>query len=119
MPTANITLTPVKAATADAAAQVILNRLDTQLRRLNNGWTMGYYNLKLTVSDIKATYAAAHQNIDFLSFLGVIETAEYEQLHKTLRLARRGAVDRRDIFNSNAAHDKIRREIAESCPPCD
>lgn len=119
MTTANITLTPVTAFTANAAALVILNRIDTQIRRLDNGWTFGYYSLKLTVSDIKATYAAAFQNIEFLSFIGVIETHDYEHLRNTLTKARRGALERRDTFNSNAAHDKIRRELAESCPPCD
>jgi hypothetical protein len=119
MTTDNITLTPISAFTANAAALVILNRIDTQIRRLDNGWTFGYYNLKLTVSDIKATYAAAYQNIEFLSFLGVIETPDYEQLRNTLTKARRGALERRDIFTSNKAHDKIRNDLAKAYHPCD
>ena len=114
MTTANITLTPVTAFTANAAALVILNRIDTQIYRLNNAWTRGWNDIALTVSDIKATYAAAYQNIEFLSFIGVIETPDYEQLRDAITKARRGALERRETFNANKAHDKIRNDLAKS-----
>lgn len=114
MTTANITLTPVTAATANAAALVILNRIDTQICRLNNAWSGGWNHIDMTVSDIKATYAAVHQNIEFLSFIGVIETPDYEQLRTDSIKARRGAIDRRDTFLANKAHDKIRNDLAKS-----
>jgi hypothetical protein len=114
MTTDNITLTPVTAAVANAAALVILNRIDTQLYRLNTAWSCGWNHIDMTVSDIKATYAAAYQNIEFLSFIGVIETPDYEQLRNTLTDARRGALSRRDTFNANKAHDKIRNDLAKS-----
>ena len=114
MTTANITLTPISAFTANAAALVILNRIDTQIRRLDNAWSGLWNNIKLNLSDIDHTYAAAFQNIEFLSFLGVIETPDYEQLRNALTKARRGALERRDTFNANKAHDKIRNDLAKS-----
>jgi hypothetical protein len=119
MTTANITLTPVTAFTANAAALVILNRIDTQICRLNNAWSGGWNTIDMTVSDIKATYAALYQNIEFLSFIGVIETPDYEQLRTASIKARRGAIDRRDTFLANKAHDKIRNDLAKSYKPCD
>lgn len=114
MTTANITLTPVTTAVANAAALVILNRIDTQIYRLNNAWSRGWNDIEMTVSDIKATYAAVYQNIEFLSFIGVIETPDYEQLRTDSIKARRGAIDRRDTFLANKAHDKIRNDLAKS-----
>lgn len=119
MTTANITLTPVTAATANAAALVILNRIDTQIYRLHDAWSCGCNHIDMTVSDIKATYAAVYQNIEFLSFIGAIETADYEQLRNAITKARRGALERRDTFNANKAHDKIRNDLAKSYKPCD
>jgi len=114
MTTANITLTPVTAATANAAAQVILNRVDTQICRLNNAWSGGWNTIEMTVFEIKATYAAVAQNIEFLSFIGVIETPDYEQLSTAIYKARRDAIDRRDTFFANKAHNKIRNDLAKS-----
>ena len=114
MTTDNITLTPVNAAVANAAAQVILNRLATQFRRLENGWSGGWNDLKLKVSDIKTTNRAAYQNIEVLGFLGVITPEEQCKLRTELRGAVNGAIDRRETFNANKAHDKIRNDLAKS-----
>lgn len=114
MTTDNITLTPVTAATANAAAQVILNRLDTNIRNLEQAWSGNYYDLKLTVSDIKKTTAAAFQNIDFLWFLGVITLETKSQLRTQAYGANKGAIDRRDTRLANKAHDKIRNDLAKS-----
>jgi hypothetical protein len=114
MTTENITLTPINAATANAAAQVILNRLDIQIRNLEQAWSGGYYDLKFTVSDIKKTTAAAFQNIDFLWFLGVITLENKSQLRTQVYGANRGAIDRRDTRLANKAHDKIRNDLAKS-----
>ena len=119
MTTDNITLTPVTAAVANAAAQVILNRLDINIRNLEQAWSGGYYDLKLTVSDIKKTTAAAFQNIDFLWFLGVITLENKSQLRTQVYGANRGATDRRETRLANKAHDKIRNDLAKAHKPCD
>jgi hypothetical protein len=114
MTTDNITLTPVNAATANTAALVILNRIDTHIRRLNNAWSGLWNNIKLNLSDIDHTYATIYQDIEFLSFIGVIEKPDYEQLRTDSIKARRGAIDRRNTFKANKAHDKIRNDLAKS-----
>jgi hypothetical protein len=119
MTTDTITLKPVTAAVANAAAQVILNRLCTQIRRLENAWSGGWNNLKLTLSDIKTTNRAAYQNIEVLGFFGVITPEEQSQLRTQLYGVVNGAIDRRDTFLANKAHDKIRNDLAKSGKPCD
>lgn len=114
MTTADITLKPINAATANQAAQITLNRLNDQIDNLNRAYTGGCRNLKLTVSDIKKTTAAAFQNIDFLWFFGVITLENKSQLRTQVYGANRGAIDRRDTFNANKAHDKIRNDLAKS-----
>ena len=119
MTSATITLAPINAATANAAAQVILNRLATQIRRLENGWSGGWNDLKLTVSDIKTTYNAAHYNIEFLYDLCVITVGERQQLRNELHDAKQGVNARRETYLANKAHDKIRNDLAKSYKPCD
>jgi hypothetical protein len=119
MTTDTITLKPINAATANAAAQVILNRLDTQIRRLENGWSGGWNGTKLTVADIKTTYNAAHYNIEFLYDLCVINVGERQQLRNQLHNAKQGVNTRRETHIANAAHDKIRNDLAKSGKPCD
>ena len=119
MTTDNITLIPVTAAVANSAAQTILNRLDINIRNLEQAWSGNYYDLKLTVSDIKKTTAAAFQNIDFLWFLGVITLENKSQLRTQVYGANRGATDRRETRLANKAHDKIRNDLAKAHKPCD
>jgi hypothetical protein len=114
MTTDNITLTPVTAAVANAAALVILNRLDTQIRRLNNAWSGGWDNLKLTLNDITTTHTVAYQNIEVLGFFGVITPEAQSQLRTQLYGAHRDALRRRETHNANKAHDKIRNDLAKS-----
>ena len=111
MTSATITIAPITAATANAAALVILNRIDTQIRRLDNGWSGGCYNLKLTVSDIMQTATAAFQNIEVLGFFGVITPETQSQLRTQLYGARRGAIDRRDTFAANKAQLASDRQL--------
>jgi hypothetical protein len=99
----NITLTPVTAATANAAALVILNRIDTQIRRLENAWSGGWDNLKLTLRDIATIHTVAYQNIETLGFFGVITPETQSQLRAQLYGAHRDALRRRDTFAANKA----------------
>ena len=110
----NITLTPISAFTANAAALVILNRIDTQIRRLENAWSGGWDNLKLTLPDITMSHTVAYQNIEVLGFFGVITPETQSQLRTQLYGAHRDALRRRETFNANKAHDKIRNDLAKS-----
>jgi hypothetical protein len=114
MTTDNITLTPVTAATANAAAQVILNRVDTQIRRLNNAWSGGWDNLKLTLNDITTTHTVAYQNIEVLGFFGVITPEAQSQLRTQLYGAHRDALRRRDTFKANKAQAASDRQLIEN-----
>lgn len=114
MTTDNITLTPVNAATANTAALVILNRIDTHIRRLNNAWSGLWNNIKLNLSDIDHTYATIYQDIEFLSFIGVIERPDCEQLRTDSIKARRGAIDRRNTFFANKAQLASDRQLSEN-----
>jgi hypothetical protein len=111
----NIVLNSVKLDTANAAAQVILNRIDTQLHRLNNAWTGGGWNeLKLTIAEINTTYLAARQNVEFLSFLGVFQGTECQLLFELLYTRKEDALRRKDSVAFRKAQLASDRQLSEN-----
>ncbi len=119
MPLANLTLTDTTVKTANAAADKYLSRVEVQIQSLNDAYSGGSFNIKPTVAVITETKKRCLQNLEFLLTLQVITTTCYENQRKTLHEAVRKALLRRDILKANAAHDKIRNDLAKSYKPCD